>query len=366
MIKYLTLFVLFLSSAYAIEPSKNSLYPVAKTFSSGQLKVSKTDSIYYEQRGNPTGPTVVYVHGGPGGASHPENSQWFDPAYYRIVLYDQRGTGKSIPSVMNSNVKASVFKNLTIEAMVDDLEKLRKHLHVSQWIIFGGSWGSTLSLAYSEKYPNHVAGLILYGIFLNQPAEMDEYYNLGTIKKRFPTLGEQAFNVLYHYANTKGYKTDATSAQSFVNNYYDLCVIQDDPIAQYLWSEFENFNDTPNQQSLNILYKRPNQNQLDPSDRSHAIFETIVFRYAYQGFNVLDPTLLAKLKKINIHIIQGLEDTEAPPVYAKKLVSELLKVKPDLNYKFVDGKHNGYSSNNMTAALLESINSFKVHSVGKA
>lgn len=347
------------NSSLKVNPVK-PLYPIGNVFDSGQIKVADNVSIYYEQRGNPKGPVVVYNHGGPGGFSRPENSQWFDPAYYRIVLYDQRGTGKSIPSIANRETKADYFKSLSIDDMVSDLEKLRQHLNISQWIVFGGSWGSTISLAYSEKYPENVAALILYGIFLNQPEEMDEYYNINKIKQRFPILGEKALTILHNYAASQGYKIDPLNAQEFVNAYYNLCVLRNDSIAQFLWSEFENFNDSPTKEFLEALNKRPDQLHISPSDRTHAVFESTIFRFAYQEFNILDPTLLAQLKNINVRIIQGLADTEAPPIFARKLVDVLLKIKPDLNYQWIkDGKHGGDSSTRMSEALLESMDSLK-------
>lgn len=337
-----------------------SSYPIGTLYDSGQLQVSNNASIYYEQRGNPNGPVVIYNHGGPGGSSAPDNSQWFDPDYYRIIIYDQRGTGKSIPSISNREINSDYFKDLTIDDMVSDLEKLRNHLAIPQWIIFGGSWGSTLSLAYSEAHPEKVAGLIVYGIFLNQSEEMDQYFNLNIFKQRFPELGEKALTILHQYASSQGYQIDPLDAHQFIDAYYELCVLKNDSIAQFLWSEFENFNDSPTEESLDVLNQRPDKNHISSSDRTHAVFENIIFKLSYKGFNILDSVLLSKLKNINIHIIQGLEDTEAPPIFAKKLVDALLPIIPNLNYKWIkDGKHDSNSSTKMTEALIESVDSFK-------
>jgi proline iminopeptidase len=359
------LFLFITSNTYAQVVKTNpplhqqtSLYPIGKIFDSGQLQVNKNISIYYEQRGNPKGPAVVYNHGGPGGYSQAKHSQWFDPSYFRIIIYDQRGTGKSHPSIANKNTNSNLFKDITIETMISDLEKLRNHLNIPKWIVFGGSWGSTLTLAYAEKYPEKVRGIVVYGIFLNKPAEMDQYYQLEYMKHRFPLLGEKAFKILSDYANSKNLKIK--DSQSFINAYYTLCVSKDDPKAQYLWTQYENFNDDPTTDSLNALSKSVNKNTLDSSDRTHAVFETSIFRYAYKDFDILNPFSLAKLKKMNVHIIQGLNDTEAPPIFAKQLVSALSKIKPDLHYKFIkEGRHDGTSSNMMTQALMNSIESFK-------
>lgn len=357
-LKIIGLTLLFVVSTQTVARTTTSLYPEGKLIHRGWLEVGNHVSIYYEQRGNPHGPAVVYQHGGPGGHSSPENSQWFDPAYYQIILYDQRGTGKSHPSVEDTHVRPAAFKDVSVDEMVADLEKLREHLHIPHWIVFGGSWGSTLSLAYSESHPDKVDGLIVFGIFLNSPQEMDEYYNLQRMEVRFPTLGKKAYMILHQYARTRGYVIAPDNAKEFVDAYYQLCVLKDDWIAQYLWSAYENFNDDPTEASLEKLAQIPGG--VLPTYRAHAVFESNIFREAYQGFDVLNPLRLAKLKAINIRIIQGLEDTEAPPIFAQKLVDALLVIKPDLHYEFLsDGKHDGQSSSAMTEALLASTDYFK-------
>jgi proline iminopeptidase len=343
-----------------VQAATASLYPEGKIFDSGQLKVTKDASIYYEQRGNPKGPAVVLNHGGPGGASSPDKSRWFDPSYYRIILYDQRGTGKSIPSVRNRETNPALFQNLTVQDMVSDLEKLREHLKISQWIVFGGSWGSTLSLAYAETHPDKIKGLVVYGIFLNQPAEMTEYYDFEMIKKRFPKLGKKALATLYDYVHAKNYPIKANDVYGLIQAFYELCVLKNDPAAQYLWTAYENFNDSPSLKTLAALHHYPDKKSIDPSDKSHAIFETMIFRYAYQGFDVLNPALLSRLKNTDVRIIQGMEDTEAPPVFALKLIAALKNLKQPFHYELIkDGKHNGDSSSSMEQTLVKNMDSFK-------
>lgn len=357
---FFILYILFTISSLGLATTTPALYPIAKIFDSGQLKVGTDTFIYYEQRGNPKGPAVIYNHGGPGGASSPENSQWFDLSYYRIILYDQRGTGKSSPSVMSRKVHPVYFKNISVNDMVSDLEALRKHLNIQKWIVFGGSWGSTLSLAYAEKYPNNVSSLVVYGIFLNQPDEMTAYYDFNLIKQRFPLLGEKALRSLYAYANSQGLKIKVNNTSQLIDAYYTLCVIKDDPVAQYLWRAYENFNDSPTKESLAALSQHPNRDSITPSDRSHAVFESAIFKYAFHDFDVLNATSLSNLKNTDIHIIQGLEDTEAPPIFAKKLVHALKKVNNHLHYQFItDGKHDGSSSYTMEQALLQVMNNLK-------
>ncbi|MET0623029.1 MAG: prolyl aminopeptidase [Pyrinomonadaceae bacterium] len=144
------------------------LYPPIEPFSTGRLQVSPVHNIYFEQCGNPQGQPVVFLHGGPGGGVTPDYRRYFDPAAYHIVLFDQRGSGQSTPH-------ASLEENTTW-ALVEDIEKLRAHLSVETWHVFGGSWGSTLALAYAETHPDRVRSLCLRGIFLCRPQEISWFY----------------------------------------------------------------------------------------------------------------------------------------------------------------------------------------------
>ena len=136
---------------------RRTFYPEIEPYDVGQLRVSSLHTIYYEQSGNPKGKPVVFVHGGPGGGTDPKQRRFFDPSIYRIVLFDQRGCGKSTPH-------ASLVDNTTWH-LVSDMEALRDHLGIAKWQVFGGSWGSTLALAYAEKHPDHTSELVLRGIF---------------------------------------------------------------------------------------------------------------------------------------------------------------------------------------------------------
>lgn len=147
------------------------LYPPIEPFQQGYLKVSDLHEIYYEQSGSPGGRPVLFVHGGPGGGTEPLHRQFFDPATYRIVLFDQRGAGKSRPH-------ACLDENTTWD-LVADMERLREALGIERWVVFGGSWGSTLSLAYAEAHPERVKALILRGIFLIRPKEIGWFYQEG-------------------------------------------------------------------------------------------------------------------------------------------------------------------------------------------
>jgi proline iminopeptidase len=150
---------------------RSSLYPDIDAHRTGRLKVSPVHELYYEESGNPNGKAVVFLHGGPGGGTEPKHRRYFDPAVYRIVLFDQRGCGRSTPF-------ASLEDNTTWD-LVSDIEKLRTHLGIEKWQVFGGSWGSTLALAYAETHPARVSELVLRGIFLLRREEIQWFYQQG-------------------------------------------------------------------------------------------------------------------------------------------------------------------------------------------
>jgi len=147
------------------------LYPEIEPYDQGMLPVSPVHTLYYEQSGNPEGLPVVFLHGGPGGGTVPDYRRFFDPAAYRIVLFDQRGSGKSTPH-------ANLEENTTWH-LVADTEQIRQHLGIESWVVFGGSWGSTLALAYAQTHPDRTRALVLRGIFLCRPKEIRWFYQEG-------------------------------------------------------------------------------------------------------------------------------------------------------------------------------------------
>jgi proline iminopeptidase len=154
-----------------LQPPASGLYPEIEPYDSGRLRVSGLHELYYEQIGNPEGKPAIFLHGGPGGGVEPYYRRFFDPARYRAVLFDQRGAGKSTPH-------ASIEQNTT-QDLVADIERLREHLGIERWLVFGGSWGSTLALAYAEAHPQRVTELVLRGIFLLRRQELLWFYQHG-------------------------------------------------------------------------------------------------------------------------------------------------------------------------------------------
>ena len=159
-----------------------SLYPDIEPYDSGLLPVDERHTLYYEQCGNPQGKPVVMLHGGPGAGCGAKMRRFHDPAHYRIVLFDQRGSGRSTPH-------ADLVGNDTW-SLVADIEKLRTHLGIERWQVFGGSWGSTLALAYAETHPQHVSELVLRGIFMLRRWELQWFYQEGC-SRLFPDAWEQ-------------------------------------------------------------------------------------------------------------------------------------------------------------------------------
>ena len=145
--------------------ARGDLYPEIEPYETGYLPLSSAHVMYWEQSGNPFGRPVLFLHGGPGAGAGAMHRRFFDPAFWRIIIFDQRGAGRSRPL-------GELAENTTPH-LIDDIETLRKHLDINRWLLFGGSWGSTLALAYAQKHPARVIGCVLRGIFLGQRSEVD-------------------------------------------------------------------------------------------------------------------------------------------------------------------------------------------------
>jgi len=158
-----------------------TLFPEIKPYATHQLAVDPPHLLYVEESGNPEGLPVVFLHGGPGAGSQPAHRCFFDPSRYRIIVFDQRGSGHSTPH-------ASLEQNNT-QALVSDLERIREFLQIQKWVVFGGSWGSTLGLVYAQTYPERVVSLILRGIFLCRREDIHWFYQSGA-SRLFPDYWE--------------------------------------------------------------------------------------------------------------------------------------------------------------------------------
>lgn len=162
------------------------MHPIREPHRSGMLQVSEIHTIYWEESGNPQGIPVVFLHGGPGAGSIPAYRGFFNPDRYRIFLFDQRGAGRSRPY--------GETRGNTTWDLVADIEKLREMFGIESWLVFGGSWGSTLALAYAQSHPERVDGLILRGVFLGRQSEVDWIYEAGGVSRIYPAQWQRYLN----------------------------------------------------------------------------------------------------------------------------------------------------------------------------
>lgn len=163
-----------------------TLFPEIAPYVTHFLAADHSHHIYYEECGNPAGVPVLFLHGGPGSGCNPAQRRFFDPSFYRIILLDQRGCGRSTPL-------GSVTENNT-QALIQDIEAIRKNLNIEKWLVFGGSWGSTLAICYAQACPQVVTGLILRGIFLSRPSELNWF--LGEIQHFYPDVWQTLIEYL--------------------------------------------------------------------------------------------------------------------------------------------------------------------------
>ena len=165
-----------------------TLYPEINENFSRMLKVDDVHTIYYEESGNPQGIPVVFLHGGPGGGTTPTGRRYFNPKAYRIIQLDQRGSGKSTP-------RACLENNDTWH-IIEDIEKIREELSIEKWLVFGGSWGTTLALCYAIKHPERVLGLVLRGIFLGRREDITWLYEKGGVSEFFPEAFDRYVSIV--------------------------------------------------------------------------------------------------------------------------------------------------------------------------
>jgi proline iminopeptidase len=275
------------------QTERRGLYPLIEPFRTGFLRVSAVHEIYFEESGNPDGKPAVFLHGGPGGGTDPKMRTFFDPKVYRIVLFDQRGCGKSRPH-------ANLVDNTTWH-LVEDLEKLREHLGIKRWLVFGGSWGSTLALAYAQKHPDQVTELVLRGIFLLRKWEIDWFYQrpdgAGAL---YPDLWEQYVSTIPH-----------AERSDMVRAYYKRLTSDEPHVvrqAAKTWSIWEG--------ATSFLRLNPHYVAKFQEDDYAAAFARIECHYFINnGFFKTDNQLIeqvGKIRKIPAVIVQGRYDVVCP------------------------------------------------------
>ncbi|GAA4020186.1 prolyl aminopeptidase [Actimicrobium antarcticum] len=275
------------------------LFPPLVPYRTGRLVVDTLHTLYWEECGNPNGMPVLFLHGGPGGGLSPNHRRFFDPAFYRIVLFDQRGAGQSTP--------LGEYRQNTTQLLVADIEQLRALLGIDQWLVFGGSWGSTLALAYGQAHPLACLGFILRGIFLGSRAEIDWFIN-----------GIQWF---YPDAHQRFADFIPEDERGDLIHAYEKRLFSDDP-AVYLpaarsWNRYEG--------SCSFLLLQDEQGEPDAeSDRVSLGIGRLEAHYMLHDCFFSENQLLDGIDRIRhlpAVIVQGRYDVVCPPRAAHRLLA---------------------------------------------
>ena len=318
------------------------LYPPIEPYASGMLEVGDGQQIYWEECGSSTGKPVVLLHGGPGGGIQPMLRRLFDPARYRVVLFDQRGCGQSRPHV--SEPRADLSTNTTWH-LVADIEQLREHRGIEQWQVFGGSWGSALALAYAEQHPERVTELVLRGVFTLRQSELDFYYN-GGAGQLFPERYEMFLAPLGGHS----FAGDAIAA------YHDLLFDPDPAVhepAALAWSTWE---------ASTITLEQDDGLIADFSDAAFALaFARIENHYFLHRGWFAEGQLIAnagRLAGIPAVIVQGRYDVATPAVTAY----ELHQAWPQADFTIAPVAGHAFSEPGILEALVAATDRFALQS----
>ena len=306
-------------------------HPKIKPYKTGHLNVGKGHKIYYELVGNPRGKPILFVHGGPGGGCSADDRRFFNPKKFNVILFDQRGAGRSKPF-------ASTHANTTPE-LVEDMQKLLSHLGIKKAFLFGGSWGSTLSLAYAAQHPQSVTGMMLRGIFLATPEETKHAFG-GGAQKHFPEAWERFTSIVPKSKRNKivdYYLSKMTSKNKAVRRKHS-----------YEWSYYE--------MSMLKLKSSPEDIKKSLSKHNFESLSVLEAHYAKNDFFIKKGHLLksAKKMKMPVVIIQGRYDAITPPIAAWKLHKTL----PRSKLIFTVAGH-GSSDQGNTQAILKELKKIK-------
>lgn len=309
-----------------------NLYPALDTFESSMIKVDDIHEVYYEVCGNPDGAPVVFLHGGPGSGCNPTQRRFFDPLHYKIILIDQRGCGRSKP--------LGETTNNTIDDLVHDIDLIRIALGIDQWLVFGGSWGSTLGIAYALKHTQHVTGLILRGIFLSRKSELDWFLN--DVKAFYP----EPWKVLCDFLPVE-------SRNKPIDAYQQMIFSDDIAIsipAAIQWNQFES--------SIMTLLPRPDSDQ-EVNGAVELARARVQIHYIHHECFIGGRDLLAeardKLAEVPTVIVQGRYDMVCPPITAW----ELKRAMPHAEFHLIDDAGHSAMEPGTTSALIAATEKFK-------
>jgi proline iminopeptidase len=312
----------------------NQFFPELLPYQTHFFKVSPLHTLYIEECGNPNGRPILFLHGGPGGGINSDHRRFFDPAHYRIILFDQRGSGKSTP--------AAELKENTTWDLVSDIEKIRNHLNVKDWIVFGGSWGSTLALAYAITHSETVKGLILRGIFLCRPSEIKWFYQEGA-SQIFPDAWETYYNYI-----------PANERNDFVKAYYKRLTSDNEAIrlqAARIWSQWE--------AATSRLYVDPKSiEEFDEPNLALKFARIECHYFINNSFFETDNFLIeniARIRSIPATIVQGRYDVVCP----MKSAWELHKAWPESKLHIIADAGHAAGEPGIRSGLISATNEFR-------
>ncbi|MFC6360433.1 prolyl aminopeptidase [Luteococcus peritonei] len=319
----------------AITP-RRTLYPPVEPYRSFMLDVGEGNRLHVEECGNPQGKPAVFLHGGPGGGGGIDRRRFFDPERYRIIVFDQRNCGASTPSAADG---ADLSANTTWH-LVDDIERLREHLGIERWLVFGGSWGSTLALAYAESHPGRVTELVLRGIFTLRRSELDWYYNEGASH-----IAPQWWESYLEPLREAGVDPSADKIAA----YHDLLFGDDPELAQRAgnaWTHWE-------AATSNLLFDEP---ALHDTPEHALTFARIENHYFVNAGFLREGQLIDEVDRVR-HIpcvmVQGRYDLPCPA----RTAWDLSQAWPEAELRVVLAGHSAFEPN-ITAELVEATDRF--------
>lgn len=315
-----------------------TFYPPIEPYETGMLDVGDGQHIYWEVSGNPEGKPAVFLHGGPGGESAPNHRRLFDPAKYRIVLLDQRGSGRSTPHA--SAPDADLATNTTWH-LVADIERLREHLGIDRWLVLGGSWGSALALAYAETHTERVTELVLRGIFTLRKSELDWFYEGAGANQLFPDLWEKYLEPV-----------PVAARSNFIDAYHRLLTNPDPAVhgpAAVAWATWE--------ASTITLLPRPDVVAAF-ADPHYAVAFARIENHYFVNHGWFEPGQLirdaSRLKHVPGVIVQGRYDTCTPPVTAW----DLHRAWPEAEFVMVPDAGHAFDEPGILSAQIEATDRF--------
>jgi proline iminopeptidase len=309
-----------------------SLYPDINPFREDFLTASKNHKLYFEESGNKEGKPILFLHGGPGFGTTPRDRRFFDPSKYRIIMFDQRGSGKSIPQ--------GRLEENTTQHLVKDIEKLRKHLKIDRWIVFGGSWGTTLGLVYAEAFPERVRGLILRSIFTMKNWEMDWYFKEG-VNRIFPDYWKPLVDILKEKERGDVLKSLFNRVNSRNRN------LQAETISVF---------DALFLKTTDINSEKPIIPNKSISDSVLGAYKILLYYFVNMGFLEENQILkeAGKIKDIPVAIIHGRRDMVCPLGGAWDLHKRL----PKSSLEIVPGAGHGTRDPRMIEAIVKYTDQF--------